>query len=64
MSKPGEPFDGTDFAEPCEDCLAPAGALCFDGCPSGYSSATREQHIRQIERGRIGAEKLEKNRRE
>lgn len=59
MSKPGQPFDGSDFEESCEDCGAPAGALCFDGCPSGYSSLTREQHVRLIERNRTRAEPLE-----
>jgi hypothetical protein len=52
MSRPGEPFDGSDFDEDCPDCLAPAGALCYDDCISGYSSATREQHVRSIDRNR------------
>lgn len=50
MSKPGEPFDGSDFEESCEDCWAPAGALCCVDCPSGYSAETRRKHAEQIER--------------
>lgn len=50
MSKIGEPFEGSDFAEDCEDCQAPAGALCYPGCPSGYTVETRQKHAKQIER--------------
>jgi hypothetical protein len=53
MSRPGEPFDGTDFEDACEDCGAPPGALCRNDCPSGYSSLTREKHVQQIERAKI-----------
>lgn len=50
MSKAGQPFDGGDFAEACEDCNAPAGVLCYSGCPSGYSADTRERHAEVIEK--------------
>jgi hypothetical protein len=52
MSKPGEPFEGSDFEEPCDDCNAPAGALCYEWCPSGYSAETRQKHAAQLERQR------------
>jgi hypothetical protein len=50
VSQIGEPFDGDDFAEPCEDCEAPAGALCYPGCPSGYSAQTRQKHAKLLAR--------------
>lgn len=50
MSRPGEVFDGSDFEDECEDCRAPAGALCRPTCPTGYSAETRQKHAEQIER--------------
>lgn len=48
MSKPGEPFEGSDFDDACEDCGAPAGSLCYPSCPSGYSADTRQRHADQL----------------
>lgn len=48
MSKPGQPFDGSDFEDQCEDCGAAPGQLCRPECPSGYSYDTRQQHAEQI----------------
>lgn len=50
MSRPGEPFEGSDFEEPCEDCGAPAGAYCYTHCPTGYSAETARRHAEQITR--------------
>lgn len=32
------PFLPQDFDEPCEGCLAPAGAYCRPGCDCGYTT--------------------------
>ncbi|MFF9265845.1 hypothetical protein [Streptomyces longwoodensis] len=50
MSRPGEPFEPSDFDEPCEDCGAPAGAFCRADCPTGYSADTAQRHAAQIAR--------------
>lgn len=50
MSKAGQPFEGSDFEDECEDCGAPAGALCRPNCPSGYSADSRQKHAEQIEK--------------
>lgn len=33
-----QPFQPTDFEEPCEGCGAPAGAYCRPGCDCGYTA--------------------------
>lgn len=50
MSRPGEPFEASDFTEPCEDCHVPAGSLCRPDCPTGYSSLTQQAHRASIEK--------------
>jgi hypothetical protein len=52
VSKPGEPFEASDFDDVCEDCGAPPGSLCYTSCESGYSAETRWRHAELIERDR------------
>lgn len=52
MSQVGQPFEGSDFEDACEDCEAAPGQLCRPRCPSGYSADTRQRHVEVIEKRR------------
>ncbi|WP_439681524.1 hypothetical protein [Embleya sp. MST-111070] len=54
------PFLPEDFDDACEDCPAPAGAYCFDDCPSGYTAEdAREEASRAPHDPRRSARRLQ-----